>query len=123
PRRIEAPAPLADQEPIQSFERPKPGRHGARLSDTLEQGCGCRRPFIFEAPSQRYRVVQDKAHERPSLIRSLILRPPRATPRLASSRPATARRAFARSKSGPAGTSLATGLPRRVMTISAPRCT
>src|SRR6516225_10292765 len=122
-RRVEATAPLGDQEPVQGFERPKSRRQGTHLSHALEQGCcyGC--PLVFEAPGQRYRVVQDKAHERPSLIRSLILRPPRVTPRLASSRPATARRAFARSKSGPAGTSLATGLPRRVITISSPRST
>src|SRR5438105_2799393 len=123
PRRVEATAALGDQEPVQRFQRPKPGCQGAPLSHTLEQRrCG-RRPLVFEAPCQRYRVVQDKAHDRPSLIRSLILRQPRVTPRLASSSPATARRAFARSKSGPAGTSLATGLPRRVMTISSPRST
>ena len=100
PGGIEASAPFGDQ----CFERPEPGRRGARF----QQGCRRRRPLVFKAQRQRPGVIQDKTHDRPSLIRSLILRPPRVTPRLASSRPWTARRAFARSKPRPAGISFAT---------------
>ena len=81
----------------------------ASFNQLLQQG-GCRRrPLVLETPREGYRVVGDKAHKRPSLIRSLIFRPPRVTPRLASSRPRPARRAFARSKPGPAGTSFSYG--------------
>src|SRR5262249_45729163 len=120
PGRIETAAPLRYKQAIEGFERPQHRRPGARLADFLQQGRRCCGALVFKAPGQRHGIVEHETHDRPSLIRSLILRPPSVTPRLASSRPATARRAISRSKLGPAGTSLATGLPRRVMMISSP---
>src|SRR5262249_32166817 len=63
-----------------------------------------------------------QGHRRPSAIRSLIFSPPRVTDWLRSRMRLAAPRAVARSGVATAGTSL-TGLPRRVIKISAPRCT
>src|SRR6266542_5157751 len=82
-----------------------------------------RRPLILETPGERDRIVEDEAQDRPSSIKSLIFNPPSVTPRLASSSPATARRAFALSKPPSPGTSRATGLPRRFINTSSPRST
>ena len=79
--------------------------------------------LAFKAPRERNGIIDDEAHGRPWLIKSLILRPRSLTPLLASRKPSAARFARARSNPEPVGTSLATALPRRVITISLPRST
>src|SRR5271165_7172371 len=118
--RIDPLATLGHHQSIEHFRRPKLRRHRAALPDALQQ---CRRPrgaLVLEAPGKRDRAIEHKAHVRPSLISSLILRLPRVTPRLSSRMPVTARRALSRSKPNCAGTIRATALPRLVITISSP---
>jgi hypothetical protein len=57
------------------------------LAELFEKVRRCGRPFLLKAPGQRHRVAQNKAHVRPSVIKSLILRPPNDKPRLASISP------------------------------------
>src|SRR6266849_9223752 len=108
------------QEPVQGLRRPQGGSDRAGFSDAVQKihdGLGV---LVLEAPSERNGIIDDEAHGRPSLTRSLILRPRSMTPLLASRRPSAARFAFLRSNPGSAGTSRATAFPWRVITISAP---
>src|ERR1700735_460951 len=77
----------------------------------------------LKAPRESSGIVDDEAHARPWLIKSLILRPRSLTPLLASRKALAARLARALSYPEPVGTSLAIALPRRVITISPPRST
>jgi hypothetical protein len=56
------------------------GHHSAGVRHLLEDGKARPRPFILEVPPERHRTVDDEAHVRPSLIRSLTLRPASVTP-------------------------------------------
>lgn len=84
---IQAAAPFGDEKPVQCFERPQHRRYGAGLPDLIEKTGRRGRSFLLKTPSERHRVVQNKAQFRPSSISSLILSPPNDKPRLASRSP------------------------------------
>ncbi len=119
----EAAAALGGEEAVQGFERPEEGRDGAGFGGAIEQGEDFGGLFVLEAPGQGDGTVEDEGHARPSSMRVLRGMPPRVAVRLVARRPWAARRDFSRSMVGEAGTSLATGMPWRVMVISAPRST
>ncbi len=121
--RGEAAAAFGHEEAVQGFEGPEEGGDGAGFGDAIEEREDFGGLFILEAPGEGDGIVENEGQERPSSKRVLRGMPPRVAPWLAARRPAAARRAFSRSKAGPAGTSLATGMPWRVMVISAPRST
>ena len=50
------------------------------FGDLGKDGIRSRRALILEEPAQRQRGVENQAHCRPSLMRSLMLRPPSAAP-------------------------------------------
>lgn len=97
-----------------------PRRDRSPLADTVERRRRRRRARVLKAPAQGRRAVEDKAHGRPLSTRSLIFNPPSVRPFLVAMMPAIARRAFSRLKLVAAATRRATGLLRRVMTISSP---
>jgi len=113
--RVESSPSLGRNQSVQDCQRPV----GSGLTDAIERGRR-RRPLVLGAPRQRHGAIEDEAHGRPSLMKSVILSPPRVTPRLASGMPAITRRALSRSKPGSAEMSRATGRAWRLMTISSP---
>ena len=64
---------------VEDFVRPKGGRQsGVAILEPMRHLAGHRSIFVRKAPSQNDRCVEDEpAHLRPSLIKSLILRPPK----------------------------------------------
>src|SRR5713226_9406559 len=108
------------QKPVQGVQRPQGGSDSAGFSDAVQKVHDRWGVLVLEAPGERNGIIDEEAHGRPSLTRSLILRPRSMTPLLASRRPAAARFAFSRSNPDSADTSLATAFPWRVITISAP---
>src|SRR5437588_8708218 len=109
--------------PVRNLQTPERWDNSAvcrHVAKHLHRGWGL---LILEIPGQRHRTVENETHGRPSLIRSLILRPPSVTPLLRAMMFSAAKRAFSRSKPPAAGTNRATALPRRVITISSPRST
>ena len=130
-QRLEKAAPLHRRDPaladcglkaVRNLERPQRRHRCAVGFNAGHDQFDRRRPLVFIEPRQRYRAIEDEAQRRPSSIKSRIVKSsPNVTPLLSSRILSMARRRFSRTASGDvAETSLATGLPRRVITTSSP---
>src|SRR4051794_9671395 len=73
------PAPFRCRQDIGNFEEPMGWDEGNLRGKATKQGSGQFRGFIRKGPGHRNRTIHDKcgAHGRPSLIKSLIFKPPR----------------------------------------------
>src|SRR5260370_34431905 len=69
-----------DLQAIEHFEMPQRRHDRAFLDDAIQDGEARGIFLILEIPCKSHRTVDDQAHGRPSLIRSLMLRPPSVTP-------------------------------------------
>src|ERR1700677_4535264 len=116
----------ADLQNIGNLEPPQRGNPSAVFDEKLKDLADGRFRFVSVKPRQGRRTIEDQAHGRDASRSAL-----RASQSKAPSPACTARSrmrcnaAWACERSTPpsAGTSLATGLPWRVMTISSPRST
>ena len=105
-------APNGHLQCVADFKAPYRRHEGVALDDLVQHFLGSWRGLVVEAPCHSDRCIDDLAHNRPSLISSLIFNPPSVTPLRISRRPRAA--LWARSRSMPdasGGTSLATILP------------
>ncbi len=74
-------APDARLKCVRDFNSPQGRRDGSVSRRGVEQFLRGLRRLVLEIPRHRHGCVDDEAHLRPSAIRSLILIPPKVTPR------------------------------------------